>query len=724
MIIARVEIRSFKSFGPTGAVISLEPMTALVGENNAGKSNAIQAIDLFRNYSKAKVSRNCFHAHDLGKPIEIKVTYGGLDDAERRLFRRHLSPDGTLTIVQRIWANEEVKAGKETAAEPDARAPGGQAPQGGDTNDVSVEQPPARDIQIDPVEEKTAEITVCDVEWLNEPPTNKRDIEKLWKQASLLVGEIDFKAWSGLPTDSPPDRDTLIDKVADFWDQHWDEIPKHGEGSGTRPLGWPSRLIGNLPDVVHVPAAKKIEEETKSTKSSPFGALLDWMVRSVQADLQQRLRASLSGVFREAMDGLPKDVTDEATGETISRLELINRTLNANVIGSFGCQLELGFEEPAVGDTLFGTAVLKADDGFTSYIGDKGHGFQRATMLTVVRTYLKLRPKLDASVPGLRRVVFLIEEPEIYLHPTLRRSAYALFRQLSDQGDQVIYSTHDGYMLDVLNFHEVRVVRRDRSRRPAPATCVDEVSADVLAEVWRRLTGHPEIRVESVRARMHNVYDPYRNEGFLSSKVLLCEGATERLALPIYFRAIGYDLDEHGVAIIDVGSVDLLDCFYLMFTELGIQTYALWDGDLPNEQDVSQVGDKQRRQAIKDKSDRNRDLCQLLGVPMEPRSDGCYFCAAELVADRAAVMPRAFEHTLMSTLPNSEEVKGEATRLYGSDSKPLAARYYAIRSVERGNAEGEPGKYVPDFVKRVAERLKVLPAPKKQSVILGIRAQC
>ena len=332
MIITQIEIRNFKSFGPEKRTISLMPVTALVGENNTGKSNIIQAIDLFRNYSKTKVSRKSFYAHDCTRPIEITVTFGFLQDEERKLFRRHLSQNGTLTVTQQIWANERFKKqASESPATTELLSDG-----------VATEQTTEeykQKIELNPVEEKVAEIMISDVDWLNEPPTTKRDIGRLWKQPSLMVGEVDFKVWSGLDADTPPDKETLARKISDFWDEHWDDIPKHAEGSGTKPLGWPSKLMGNLPEVVHIAAARKIEEETRSAKTSPFGALLNWMVKSIQADLRSRVRTSLTKVFSEALANLPKDMKDTQTGEDITRLEFINRALNACVLGFIPCDL-------------------------------------------------------------------------------------------------------------------------------------------------------------------------------------------------------------------------------------------------------------------------------------------------------------------------------------------------------------------------------------------------
>lgn len=67
----------------------------------------------------------------------------------------------------------------------------------------------------------------------------------------------------------------------------------------------------------------------------------------------------------------------------------------------------------------------------------------------------------------------------------------------------------------------------------------------------------------------------------------------------------------------------------------------------------------------------------------------------------------------MKTLPDSEAVRGAATKLFGSDSKPMTARYYALQAVKRGKSEGDAGKYVPATVKSIREKLANLkPAAK------------
>lgn len=690
MIAERIDVTNFKSFGPESVSFPLCPVTALVGENNTGKSNVLLALDMFRNYSKRKVQKRHFHGHDTSVDITIKVTFGTLSDAEKTLFRRHLGPNDTLTIIQTIKSS----GAKGTTAA---------VPQPGEES--------AEASEMDVTEEKTAQYARSGIEWLDDAPTTKKDIEKLWK-ADMKVGSLDFKQWSGLPQQPAPTKEQLLDKINAFWVEKWKDIPKLEESTGTKPLGWPAKLTGNLPLVVYIPALKKVSEEAKATKASPFGSLLEWLMDSVAADLRQGIQAQLDTIYADAMSRLPKE-TDEQKGDQVTRLELINRTLNRNLPEGFGADLSVGFEKPEVDDTIFGGAAISANDGFLSDIGDKGQGLQRAALIAIIRSYLQLRAKLEAKSPALGRVIFAIEEPEIYLHPTIKRSLCGLFRQLGLAGDQVIYTTHDGYFLDVEQFEEIRVFRRNRSHTP-PRTAVDHISTPVLLKIWEKQCGKTGISLESVREHLRNVYDPFRNEGFLSRSVIVCEGATERAALPLYMNALGYDLDQNGISVIDAGSVDLLEYFYILLTELAIPTYVLWDGDRPITPDLSTLIDKDRADCQR-KSNRNRHLAELFGMPLPRPQSTFYFWNTDFVTPSAAVLSRRYEDSVMSILPNTDEVKGEATKLFGSDSKPIRARYYARRAIQRGSQEGDVGKYIPRVLKDIRDFLPGLKASTKLS---------
>ena len=695
MITTKIEIANFRSFGSVPASFPLEPVTALVGENNVGKSNVLLALDLFRNFKKGKIQKKDFHDNDDKREISIKVTYGLLTPSERKLFRRHLSPDDTLAVTQCIRV-----------------ASGGATDTGGEPK--SDEE---QDAELDVVEQKTATFVTSGIDWLDDPPTTKAAVDKLWR-GEMKVGEVDFKVWSKLPQTPPPTKEVLAAKIEEFWDEKWDTIPKQEEPSGTKPLGWQNKFTGHLPLVVYVAAAKRVSEEAKTTKSSPFGAMLDWFVGSIKADFKEAAQKKLDEFYAGVMSALPKEV-DEETKEEMTRLQLINRELTRHLPKDFGASLSVSFKPPEANQALFGEPVLGADDGFFSEINDKGHGMQRAALLAIIRAYLALRPRLDKKGTLARRIIFVIEEPEIYLHPTVKRSTYALFRQLADGGDQVIYSTHDGYFLDVAAFQEIRVFRKNASDTP-PSTTVHEVSESALLAVWHAQCKRDDITLESFREHLRNIYDPYRNEGFLTKKVLLCEGPTERSALPVYFEALGFNLDRQGISIIGAGSVDLLDYFYILFTELGIPAFILWDADTPTTSDINALTGDAKKDALS-KSKRNRDLAGLVNLAATPRPDGACFWNADQINDRCAVFTTKYEHTVLNTLPDSPKVRGEASKLFGSDSKPLTARYYAFKAVGQGASEGDASKYIPSLLRQMVEKLTHLTPAEKLSAKLAAK---
>src|SRR5688572_498448 len=61
----------------------------------------------------------------------------------------------------------------------------------------------------------------------------------------------------------------------------------------------------------------------------------------------------------------------------------------------------------------------------------------------------------DAGECGL---VLLVEEPELFLRPQAQRSLYHLVRAFAERGNQVLYSTHSPWFLNVGRLDEVALV--------------------------------------------------------------------------------------------------------------------------------------------------------------------------------------------------------------------------------------------------------------------------
>jgi predicted ATP-dependent endonuclease of OLD family len=156
-------------------------------------------------------------------------------------------------------------------------------------------------------------------------------------------------------------------------------------------------------------------------------------------------------------------------------------------------------------------------------------------------------------------LVVLLEEPELYLSPQAQRHLYRLVRRLSEQGNQVLYSTHAATFLGVDRLDELALVRHNRRlgtvvSQPAPLS--DRESFRAFAE-----------------------FDAERAELFLSRAALLVEGRTEKLAFPFVFEALGLDPDREAVAIVDCGGKGNLPLFARICNECGIPYVVVHDRD-------------------------------------------------------------------------------------------------------------------------------------------------
>lgn len=78
---------------------------------------------------------------------------------------------------------------------------------------------------------------------------------------------------------------------------------------------------------------------------------------------------------------------------------------------------------------------------------------------------------------------------------------------------------------------------------------------------------------------MQVLLTPWMNEGFFADVVVLVEGEGDRSALLAVGELEGHDLESMGVCIVPCGGKQNLDRPTVVFRELGIPTYVIWDND-------------------------------------------------------------------------------------------------------------------------------------------------
>jgi predicted ATP-dependent endonuclease of OLD family len=238
----------------------------------------------------------------------------------------------------------------------------------------------------------------------------------------------------------------------------------------------------------------------------------------------------------------------------------IEKRLAANAIEQMGLQpgtdkVELHFESHDPTNAFRSLQLYVEQMGITSAAGEVGAGLQSAIVVAIFRTYEELKRE---------GAVFALEEPEVFLHPHRARYFAAVLRSLTQKGNQVFVTTHSPIFVALDQPETVALVRRTE----AAGTTVHQASKVALAADDRRAL------------RLLTEFDTQRNELFFARCVLLAEGATEKVALPLVARALGHDVNRLGISVVEVGGKTKLPLFASVCAALGIPFVVLADHDV------------------------------------------------------------------------------------------------------------------------------------------------
>ncbi len=194
-----------------------------------------------------------------------------------------------------------------------------------------------------------------------------------------------------------------------------------------------------------------------------------------------------------------------------------------------------------------------------------------------------LEASLAAGVGGL---IFLIEEPELFLPPQTQRYLYRLLRRLAGGGNQIMYSTHSPSFLNVARLQELVLTEH------VPATGTKLLQ--------------PEALPEDEEFRAYSEFDAARGELFLAKAAVLVEGLTEKLALPFAFHALGHDPDRERISIIECGGKSNIPLVARIARAVGVPFVAVHDRDAPSGSRPNQAERRLNRTIVELAGDENR----------------------------------------------------------------------------------------------------------------------
>jgi predicted ATP-dependent endonuclease of OLD family len=172
------------------------------------------------------------------------------------------------------------------------------------------------------------------------------------------------------------------------------------------------------------------------------------------------------------------------------------------------------------------TAEIYIDDGSRDLIENKGDGIKRSLTFALLQAYVQKQRERTADGVAQRPLLFLFEEPELYLHP---RSQKVLFDTLAaiSSTHQVIVTTHSPlFFAPGVTAGFTRVAKEASAHKPVGVLYPIDFALDrTSAEVFRL-------------ARFENA-----DAAFFSSRVVLFEGQSDDCYLKHVARKLSLDWD-------------------------------------------------------------------------------------------------------------------------------------------------------------------------------------
>lgn len=320
------------------------------------------------------------------------------------------------------------------------------------------------------------------------------------------------------------------------------------------------------------------------------------------------------------------------------------------LVGSMSHQLEVDFEAYNPVNFFRALRLQAVEDDQVRALDELGTGEEQVLAIAFAHAYAK------AFHGG---IFLIIEEPEAHLHPIMQRWLSRRIHEMSEDGLQILMTTHSPAFVDLLNLEGLVLAKKGSNG----TYTIQKTAGDLAKHCIDK--GVPEDLIDE--ATILSFYKAHATEkilsGFFAKKVILVEGPTEKLALPEYFRQVGFDLLERGVEVLSVGGKGDLAKWWRLFTLYEIPTYIIFDNDADDD----------------DNESRRKDALGALNVDNN-QIEAVIQSDEWLIEDKYSVFGVDFETTLRQLIPEYESFESEAKKYIDSKSKPLIARYAARKT--------------------------------------------
>ena len=519
MRISKIHIENFRGLKE----IDLTPsqMNCIIGENNAGKSTALLAINLFLNGTKISES----DYYDKSKEIFIDITFSDLNENDLN----KISDEENRSRIQNIIEN----------------------------NTISFRRKYKLDFTSDLLCYKKVPIdTIYNANWIVNELKGKKpaEIKALMRDTYQLP--LDIAGSISTQTGAKEKIEELIENLPeDKFQYGWENLP----------TGFSNTVTPMFPEPIYIPAVKDFSDEIKTKESTSFGKLIKILFKQIEQSPEfldiknsfEKLNKMLNRQLIKDEDG-----TESTLDERLPSLKLLETEIEKVFQESFSqIKLELEIPNPEV-KQIFNSTQILIDDGIKTTIDYKGDGVKRTLVFSILRTYVE---KLNSDNQNTD-YIFLFEEPELYLHPNGQRILYNVLEKLSLK-DQVFVTTHSPNFFSATAKETCFIkIYKEFSCTP-PSSKAKEINF---------------VQNSSYKDAFQIICYENSTPAFFSKKVLLVEGDSDLIFLKGLSKFINesYCFEKTNIPIIRINGKMNTKRFYDFYKHFDIEVYSLLDLDI------------------------------------------------------------------------------------------------------------------------------------------------
>ena len=374
MYISKIRVRNYKSIKDSGEVKIDNKIMAFIGQNNAGKSAILDAIQCVFPSSKKVVTKSDFHkgTHD---NIEITLWLSDVSDAylEEQLFE---------DVISKL--SEKIRNLEDENAEQD---------------------------KIDSAKNKLEE-------------TRNKKLTESKQTYRINDEEICVKLVV-----------TNTDKMSTKYYLDAASVTEVKE----------TELKKILPSMKVIPAIRDPKNESTAGANSYLKELISMLDDDMSTDV------SLSGGRTVSYKELNKIIADESAKRCNSISNSITGYYNA-AIGVNDYKVVVSSDVNISKGTTYYTKIIDSSTGIENDILNCGTGYQSMIILSILEAYVELAQKKT-------EYILVIEEPEVYLHPSLQRKMIDTLVKISSD-NQVIFSSHSPITVGKLTREQIKLITR------------------------------------------------------------------------------------------------------------------------------------------------------------------------------------------------------------------------------------------------------------------------